>query len=114
MPEEGGALYIFATIRPKARHYAAAKAALEHLVAPTLAEPGCHLFTVLENRDEPGLLHLFEIFTDQAAVDAHYAQDYTEAVFASYQDWLAAPVEVQHLSATSAVSVEQFFPKPTR
>ena len=102
MPETGGHLHIFATIRPKAEHFAEAKAALEQLVAPTLAE--------LENRDEPGLLHLFEIFDDDEAVAAHYAQDYTKAVFASYKAWLAAPVEVQHLAATSSISAEQFIP----
>lgn len=110
MPETGGHLHIFATIRPKAEHFAEAKAALEQLVAPTLAEPGCHLFTVLENRDEPGLLHLFEIFDDDEAVAAHYTQDYNKAVFASYKAWLAAPVEVQHLAATSSISAEQFIP----
>ncbi|MBE5073462.1 antibiotic biosynthesis monooxygenase [Erythrobacteraceae bacterium E2-1 Yellow Sea] len=110
MPEPTGRLHIFATIWPKAEHFAEAKAALEQLVAPTLAEAGCHLFTVLENRDEPGVLHLFEIFEDQAAVAEHYAQDYTKEVFASYQDWLAAPVDIQHLSATSPISAEQFLP----
>lgn len=109
MPESGKHLHIFATIRPKAEHFAEAKAALEQLVAPTLAEPGCHLFTVLENRDEPGLLHMFEIFDDEAAVAVHCAQDYTKAVFASYQAWLAAPVEIQHLATTSPISTEQFF-----
>jgi len=109
MPEPIERLHIFATIRPKVEHFAEAKAALEQLVAPTLAEPGCHLFTVLENRDEPGLLHLFEIFDDETAVAAHYAQDYTKEVFASYQAWLAAPVEIQHLSVTSSISSEQFY-----
>ena len=108
MPETDRKLYIFATIRPKAKHYAEAKATLEQLVPPTLAEPGCRLFTVFENRDEPGLLHLFEIFDDEAAVAAHYEEDYTKEVFASYQNWLASPVEIQHLSITSPISAEQF------
>ena len=101
-------LHIFATIKPKPEFFDRAKAALEELVPPTLAEPGCHLFTVLENRDEPGILHLFEIFDDDAAVQAHYEKDYTKDVFAKYQDWLAAPVEIHHLSVTSPLSSEQF------
>ena len=108
MPEVGGHLHIFATIRPKAEHFDDAKAALEQLVAPTLAEPGCHLFSVLENRDRPELLHLFEIFEDEAAVAEHYAQGYTKEVFASYEEWLAVPVDIQHLSAASPMSAEQF------
>lgn len=101
-------LHIFATIKPKPEHFNDAKTALEELVPPTLAEPGCHLFTVLENRDEPGILHLFEIFDDEAAVQAHYEKGYTKDVFAKYQNWLQSPVDIQHLSVTSPLSSEQF------
>lgn len=101
-------LHIFATIKPKPEFFDQAKAALEELVQPTLAEPGCHLFTVLENRDKPGVLHLFEIFDDDAAVQKHYEKYYTKEVFAKYQDWLASPVDIQHLSVTSSFSSEQF------
>ncbi len=101
-------LHIFATIRPKPEFFDRAKAALEELIQPTLAEPGCHLFTVLKNCDEPGVLHLFEIFDDEAAVQMHYQKDYTKEVFAKYQDWLASPVDIQHLSVTSSLSSEQF------
>lgn len=101
-------IYIFATIRPKPEHFAEAKLALEDLIKPTLDEPGCHLFTVLENSDQPGCLHLFEIFEDEGAIAAHYAQEYTQKVFASYEAWLAEPVAIEHLSATSPLSSEQF------
>lgn len=101
-------LYIFATIKPKPEFFDQAKAALEELVPLTLAEPGCHLFTVLENRDEPGSLHLFEIFSDKAAMQAHHAKKYTKDVFAKYQKWLAAEIDIQYLSVTSALSSGQF------
>jgi quinol monooxygenase YgiN len=101
-------LYLFATIKPKPEHFNDAKAALEELIPPTLGEPGCHLFTVLETRDELGVLHLFEIFDDEAAVQAHYEKEYTKSVFAKYQSWLSSPVTIQHLSMTSPSSLEQF------
>lgn len=101
-------LHIFATIRPKPEFLDVAKQALEDLIPPTLAEPGCHLFTVHENRDTPGVLHLFEIFDDDAAVQEHYEQDYTKDVFAKYQNWLDAPVEIQHLKVTASSSSDQF------
>lgn len=53
-------LHIFASIKPKPEHFNDAKTALEELIPPTLAEPGCHLFTVFENRDEPSILHLLK------------------------------------------------------
>ncbi len=102
-------LHIFATIHPKPEFFEKAKTALEQLVPPTLEEPGCHLFSVLESKDEPGILHLFEIFDNEDAVQEHYAQDYTKDVFAKYQDWLAAPVKIQHMSPASMSSAEQFY-----
>ena len=106
--DESGGLFLFATIRPKPEHFDAARSALDSLIPKTLAEPGCHLFAAFEGRSEEGVLHLFEHFDDQAALDAHYAQPYTQAVFASYESWLQAPVEVVRLSAVSASVLAQF------
>lgn len=108
MPDAVDRTVVFATIRPKREHFEKARAALEELIPPTLAEPGCHVFSAFESREEPGVLHLFEVFDDDAAVTFHYEQDYTKAVFASYKDWLARPVEVQHMTTTSAISAGQF------
>ncbi|MCG8493587.1 MAG: antibiotic biosynthesis monooxygenase [Sneathiellales bacterium] len=109
MPDKTERLHIFATIKPKSEFFSDAKGALEKLVPLTLEEPGCHLFTVLENRDEQGVLHLFEIFEDEDAVQAHYDKDYTKQVFARYQSWLAEPVVAKRLSVTSPLSSDQFY-----
>ena len=108
MPEPEERLHVFATIRPKPDHFGDAKTALENLIPPTLSEPGCHLFTVYENLDEPGVLHLFEIFDDEAALHAHYDKDYTQDVLEKYKGWLNAPVEIVHLAVTSDSSSAQF------
>lgn len=108
MHKSADRLHIFATITPKAEFFNDAKKALEELVPPTLEETGCHLFTVFLNRDNPGVLHLFEIFENEEAVQLHYEKDYTKEVFAKYENWLQAPVEIQHLSATSLISAKQF------
>lgn len=108
MPEKTDRVCVFATIRPKREHFAKAVAALEEIIPPTLEEPGCHVFAAYESREEPGVLHLFEVFEDDDAITFHYAQDYTKAVFAQYKEWLAAPVQITHMTATSAVSADQF------
>ena len=107
MSETGG-LFLFATIRPKPKHFAKARAALDALIPETLGEPGCLMFASFESLSEDGVLHLFEHFADQAALDAHYAQPYTQDVFAHYEDWLIVPVEVTRLSAISIQTSAQF------
>ncbi|WP_166350984.1 putative quinol monooxygenase [Phytoactinopolyspora limicola] len=93
-------LFIFAKITPNPEHYLLARDALANIMEQTREEEGCHAFSLLENRDE-GHLYLYEEFTDEAALDAHYRQSYTQAVFKLYQDWLATAVEVtkmQHVA----------------
>lgn len=81
MSEKGG-FFLFATIRPKPKHFVQASAALDALIPETFAEPGCLMFAAFESVSEDGVLLLFEHFADQAALDAHYAQPYTQDVFA--------------------------------
>jgi len=108
MTKPGESLYIFATIRPKPEYVEEALKALEAIVQQTIAESGCHLFTVLRDRGDPGVLNLFESFDNDEAVKRHYDQPYTKAVFEKYRDWLAEPVGIKHLKLTSSVSAGQF------
>jgi len=39
----------------------------------TRAEDGCAAYAYAEDIDEPGLIHVFEMWRDQAALDAHFA-----------------------------------------
>ncbi|WP_316013894.1 putative quinol monooxygenase [Roseobacter sp. HKCCA0434] len=87
-------LTVFARIEPKPEHYHEALTAIRGIVDATRTEPGCRRFEV--NAGQPGdpALYLVEWWRSDAALDAHYAQDYTRAVFAAYEGWLARPVEV--------------------
>lgn len=90
-------LCLLATITPKPAHFDAARDAILGILDATRAESGCHIFRL--HADAAGArLFLYEEWTDQAALDAHYAQDYTRAVFAQYEDWLAQPPAITHLS----------------
>ncbi len=87
-------LFLIAKITPKSAFYAQAKAALESILPATHEEEGCIQFHMHEGIGEAaGSFFLYEEWCDEAALALHYEQDYTKAVFASYQEWLAqAPV----------------------
>jgi len=89
-------LHLFARIVPEPDHFAAARDAIRAIIAPTLDEPGCHAF-VLHEGDGDGCLYLYEVFADQAALEAHAQQPYTREVLAQYDEWLAEPVQVTRM-----------------
>lgn len=86
-------LHVFARIAPKPEHKRDAANAIAASLAKTRAEPGCLNFDLFEGQDDD-CLYLVEEWTDQAALDFHYAQPYITEVFAAYENWLTAPVEV--------------------
>jgi quinol monooxygenase YgiN len=43
------------------------------VMAATRAEAGCLQYAYAEDLAEPGLIRVFEMWTDQAALDAHFA-----------------------------------------
>ncbi|WMS40936.1 putative quinol monooxygenase [Acuticoccus sp. MNP-M23] len=86
-------LFLFAQIRPKPVHFDAAREAIRRIVPETENEPGCQGFALHENAQD-GCLYLYEEWRDEDALKAHYAQPYTKAVFAKYENWLAEPVVI--------------------
>ena len=86
---------IIATITPRPEHLGDARDAILGIVERTCAEPGCRTFRLLEADD--GRLRLYEEWDDEEALEAHHAQDYTRAVFAAYEDWLAMPPDIVRL-----------------
>lgn len=49
---------------------------LEAMAAATRAEDGCHLYSFAEDLLDPGLLRVFEVWRDQAALDAHFKTEH--------------------------------------
>ncbi|NCT40693.1 MAG: antibiotic biosynthesis monooxygenase [Alphaproteobacteria bacterium] len=85
-------LYLFAKITPKAEHLDDARTAIQGIIAQTVAEEGCIQFHLHDGLDD-GCLYLYEEWVNEDALAHHYDQPYTKAVFESYKEWLAAPVE---------------------
>lgn len=90
-------LTIFARITPKPEFLEVARQAVLGIIPATRAEPGCHAFTLHDDRDGDGRLYLYEIWENDAALAAHHDQPYTQAVFDSYREWLLQPVEITKL-----------------
>ena len=87
-------LFLFATITPKPEFFAEARAALMSILPDTRKEQGCLLFDLLDDEQEGGRIYLWEEWADDAALQAHYAEPYTLAVFEKYRNWLAEPVAI--------------------
>lgn len=86
-------LSAFATITLKPENFDEAKAAITGILERTRAEDGCHAFELHESPDD-ARLHLYEVWADSAAFEAHHAEDYTRAIFTQYEDWLAEPIAI--------------------
>ena len=86
-------LCVFAIITPKQEYFETALNAVLAIIEKTNKEEGCYQFDV--HTDMPRTqLFLYERWHDEAALQFHYKQDYTQEVFASYTDWLDKPVEI--------------------
>ena len=53
-------------------------------------EPGCLRFDVLQDNEDPNKIHLYEVYQDQAAVDAHRQAPHYTKWRETVQDWFAA------------------------
>jgi len=56
-------------------------------------ESGCVTFNLYQSNKNPQIYWLYEIWKDQAALNFHFAQDYTKDIFVFLKDSLEVPVE---------------------
>jgi len=76
-------LLIVGTLRLPAENLRAARPIMKHMVDASRAEDGCVEYAYAEDVFEPGLIHVKELWTDQAALNAHFAS-------AHIAEWRAA------------------------
>lgn len=72
-------LLIVGTVRLPAANLERAKPAMQAMVEASCAEAGCLEYGYAEDVLEPGLIHVKELWSDQAALDAHFASDHIQA-----------------------------------
>lgn len=66
-------LLIVGTVRLPADKLDAARPVMRRMVEASRAEPGCLDYGYAEDVLDPGLIHVKELWTDQAALDRHFA-----------------------------------------
>lgn len=66
-------LLIVGTIRLPPEHLDAARPVMRRMIEASRAEPGCLDYGYAEDVLDPGLIHVHELWRDQAALDAHFA-----------------------------------------
>ncbi|CAB3749223.1 antibiotic biosynthesis monooxygenase [Burkholderia sp. MSh2] len=92
------ALHVIASLFVKPEHAQAAEAELRNLVARTRAEPGNRRYDLFRAQDGAPDLHLYEIYDDQAAFDAHLASPHFGEFSEKSADWFTAPPVIRVLS----------------
>ena len=68
-------------------------------------EPGCLRFDVLQDTEDSNRIHLYEVYKDQAALDAHRQATHFIKWRETVQDWFAA--ETVRRMATPVFPLEQ-------
>ena len=53
-------------------------------------EPGCRQFDVCRDNAQPALFHLYELYDDEAAIQAHLATAHYQRMNAQTIDWVAS------------------------
>ena len=72
-------LLIVGTVRLPASNLDRARPAMRAMVQASRAETGCLEYSYGEDVLEPGLIHVKELWSDQAALDAHFASSHIQA-----------------------------------
>lgn len=85
---------VIARFFPKSGQEDAVEGILLGMVAPTRNEPGCNRYDLYRVKDGPVQFALFEIYKDQAALEAHRATEHYKSYRARIMDLLSEPISV--------------------
>jgi quinol monooxygenase YgiN len=66
------AIIIAGTVRVPSENLAGLKPHMARMLAASRAEDGCVTYSYAEDVAELGLIRVFEVWRDQAAIDAHF------------------------------------------
>ena len=80
-------IIIAGTVRVPPENLAGLKPHMERMLAASRAEDGCVSYSYGEDIAEPGLIRVFEVWRDQAAIDAHFQAPHMKT-------WRAANAEL--------------------
>jgi quinol monooxygenase YgiN len=76
-------IHVFANVTAAPGNADKLREVLTALVAPTKKEPGVISYILHEDIKTPGNFYVYEVYKDQAAVDAHMNSSHLAAAFAA-------------------------------
>ncbi|RDI49738.1 putative quinol monooxygenase [Nocardia mexicana] len=74
------------------------RTALEAMIEPSLAEPGCLSYQPFVNPNDPAHLVVVEEWTDAAALEAHFTTQHFKHVAEVFDEILAEPLAIHRLT----------------
>ena len=74
------------------------EATFDDAVGSVRDEPGCFRFDVLTDDSDPDLVHLYEVYEDQAAFEAHTTMPHFTEWAAKVADWRTGDATVVHMT----------------
>ncbi|MGU7785010.1 putative quinol monooxygenase [Burkholderia sp. PU8-34] len=96
-------VYVIASLIPKPEYAERVEAELRGMVAASRTEPGNRRYDLFRHADGAPGFHLFEIYDDAQALEAHRSSAHYVAYRAKAGEWLAEPPVVKVLTAIDAV-----------
>lgn len=57
-------------------------------------EPGCLMFNIVNDKADPNILYLFEVYRDDKAVEAHKKMPHFVKWLETTKNWLESPLEI--------------------
>lgn len=100
-PQTTGPLVSLAILQAKPVQHDQLRAALKALVPLTRQDAGCLDYTLFEQADAAGTFYMRESFADRAALDAHVATPYFQALAKRFAELLVRPLELVFLAEVS-------------
>ena len=91
----GDTLRVVATIKAKPEKVEAVRVALSGLVAPTRAEPGCILYELLQNCEDPTDFTFVEEWESDAALASHAASSHIQETRAKLKEIVEGPPDIR-------------------
>lgn len=82
-------IYLTVVLRVKETHREQIKNTLLEMVRLTRLEPAAELYNLHQGIEDPNVFTFYEIWTDQAGLDAHNEQPYIKDFGPSYETLLA-------------------------
>jgi len=90
-------IQLIAHLVPKPGKEKALADAILAIVPDVLKEPGCLGYTAHESRERPGTIVMYEVWADQAAIDAHGKGPSLGQLAARFDELLAEPLRLEPL-----------------